>query len=50
LKTAGTGAFWGLVGAIVLARAIYFEPGSFSFERAVAWMQGLLAMLGGPVA
>ncbi|MFB9269330.1 hypothetical protein ACFFWD_40535 [Bradyrhizobium erythrophlei] len=45
LKTAGTSVFWVLVAAIVLARAVYFEPGVFSFERAVAWAQGLLAAL-----
>ena len=27
LLWAGTGLFWSLVGAIVLARAAYFEPG-----------------------
>ena len=45
LKTAGTSLFWVLVGGIVLARAIYFEPGSFSFDRAVAWVQGVFAFL-----
>jgi hypothetical protein len=30
----GTGLFWSLVGAIVLARAAFFEPGVFdSFSR-----------------
>jgi hypothetical protein len=29
----------------VLARAMYFDPGAFSFGRAVAWAQGLLALL-----
>ena len=47
LKSAGTSVFWGLVAAIVLARAVYFEPGSFSFDRAVAWVQGLLTILNG---
>jgi hypothetical protein len=45
LKSAGIGLFWGLVGVIVLARAVYFEPSDLSFERAVAWAQGLLASL-----
>ncbi|MGY3483847.1 hypothetical protein ACVW1C_001730 [Bradyrhizobium sp. USDA 4011] len=45
LKTAGTSVFWVLVVGIVLARAVYFEPGVFSFEHAVAWAQGLLAAL-----
>ena len=36
LLWAGTGLFWSLVGAIVLARATYFEPGFFDgFNRAV---------------
>ena len=47
LKQAGTGLFWVLVVAIVLARAVYFEPGSFSFDRAVAWVQGLFSNLQG---
>jgi len=50
LKSAGTGMFWLLVAVIVLARAVYFEPGSLSFDRAVAWMQGLLAVLQGLAA
>ncbi len=45
LKTAGTSMFWVLVIGIVLARAVYFEPGVFSFEHAVAWAQGLFAAL-----
>jgi hypothetical protein len=45
LLRAGTGAFWLLVVAIVSARAIYFEPGAFSFDHAVAWAQGLFAAL-----
>ncbi len=45
LKTAGTSVFWVLVAGIVLARAVYFEPGVFSFEHAVAWAQGLFAAL-----
>ena len=45
LKSAGIGLFWGMVGVIVLARAMYFEPGVFSFEHAVAWAQGLFGLL-----
>jgi hypothetical protein len=45
LKSAGTSVFWVLVAGIVLARAVYFEPGSFSFDRAVAWVQGVFAVL-----
>ena len=45
LKSAGTSVFWALVAGIVLARAVYFEPGSFSFDRAVAWVQGVFAIL-----
>ena len=45
LKSAGVGLFWSTVGIIVLARAIYFEPGAFSFANAVAWAQGLLGLL-----
>ena len=45
LKTAGTSVFWGLVVAIVLARAVYFDPDVFNFEHAVAWAQGLFAAL-----
>lgn len=47
LKSGGTGIFWVLVAAIVLARAVYFEPGSFSFDRVVAWVQGVLALIPG---
>ncbi len=35
----GIGLFWGLVGLIVLARAVLFEHGDISFERSVAWIQ-----------
>jgi hypothetical protein len=46
LMRAGTGLFWSLVTVIVLARAIYFEPGVFDgLDRAVAFAQGLLASL-----
>ena len=41
LESAGVGLFWGLVGTIVLARALYFEPGAFSFGGALAWLQGV---------
>ena len=47
LKSGGTGIFWMLVMAIVLARAVYFEPGSFSFDRALAWVQGVLTSIQG---
>lgn len=34
LLCAGTGLFWSLVGAIVIARAVFFEPGVFDdFSR-----------------
>ena len=37
LLRTGIGLFWSLVGVIVLARAIYFEPGIFDgFGRVVA--------------
>ena len=45
LLRAGTSVFWLLVVGIVFARAVYFEPGAFSFDRAVAWAQGLFAFL-----
>ena len=45
LKSAGTSLFWVLVVGIVLARAVYFEPGVFNFDRVVAWAQGLFAAL-----
>jgi hypothetical protein len=35
----GIWLFWGLVGLIVLARAVLFEHGYISFERSVAWIQ-----------
>ena len=44
LEQAGVGLFWGLVGVIVLARALYFEPGAFSFGGALAWAQGMVAL------
>jgi hypothetical protein len=37
LLWAGTGLFWSLVGAIVIARAVFFEPGVFDdFSRVAA--------------
>ncbi|XIA63477.1 hypothetical protein ACFIOY_30810 [Bradyrhizobium sp. TZ2] len=45
LLWAGTGLFWSLVGAIVLARAAYFQPGIFDgFERVVALAGSVLAV------
>ena len=45
LLRAGTSVFWLLVVGIVFARAVYFEPGAFNFDRAIAWAQGLFAFL-----
>lgn len=45
LRSGGIGLFWALVGIIVLARAVFFEPGDLSFERAAACAQTLLASL-----
>jgi hypothetical protein len=43
LLWAGTGLFWSLVGAIVLARAAFFEPGVFDgFSRFAAYAKGLI--------
>jgi len=37
LLWAGTSLFWSLVGAIVIARAVFFEPGVFDdFSRVAA--------------
>ncbi|MGY0574949.1 hypothetical protein ACTGJ9_031080 [Bradyrhizobium sp. RDM12] len=36
LLRAGTGLFWSLVAAIVLARAAFFEPGVYDSFRHVA--------------
>jgi hypothetical protein len=47
LTMSGNCVFWGLVIGIVLARAVYFEPGVFSFAPVVAWMQNLLHVLSG---
>jgi hypothetical protein len=39
LMRVGTGLFWALAGTIVVARAIYFDPGIFDgFARAVAFL------------
>ncbi|TPQ37723.1 hypothetical protein C2U70_10430 [Bradyrhizobium guangdongense] len=39
----GTGLFWSLVGAIVLARAAFFEPGVFDgFSRVAALAKNLI--------
>lgn len=45
LQRVGTSAFWTLVIAIVVARAIYFEDGSFNFERIASLLQGLFAAI-----
>jgi hypothetical protein len=38
----GAGVFWTLAGTIVIARAIYFDPGIFDgFAHAVAFLQGV---------
>ncbi len=43
LLWAGTGLFWSLVGAIVLARAAFFEPGVFDgFSRVAAYARALI--------
>ena len=43
LLWAGTGLFWSLVGAIVLARAAFFEPGVFDgFSRVASLAKGLI--------
>lgn len=39
----GTGLFWSLVVAIVVARAVFFEPGVFdSFSRVAAFAKTLI--------
>jgi len=39
----GTGLFWSLVGAIVLARAAFFEPNIFDgFSRIATIVRGLI--------
>jgi hypothetical protein len=43
LVWAGIGVFWSLVGAIVIARAAFFEPGVFDgFSRVAALVQDLV--------
>jgi hypothetical protein len=40
---AGTGLFWSLIVAIVVARAVFFEPGVFdSFSRVAAFAKALI--------
>jgi hypothetical protein len=42
LKWIGGGLFWTLAGTIVVARAIYFDPGIFDgFAHVVAFLQGV---------
>jgi len=39
----GTALFWSLVGAIVIARAIFFEPGFFDdFSRVAALVKAAI--------
>ena len=46
LARTGASLFWGLVIAIVAARAVYFEPGVFNgLDRALAFAQSLFAAL-----
>jgi hypothetical protein len=46
LLWAGSGLFWSLVGAIVLARATYFEPGMFDgFGCVVSLAERMLGVL-----
>jgi hypothetical protein len=47
LMRAGTGLFWSLVLAIVLARAIWFDPATIynGFDRAIAFARGLTGLL-----
>jgi hypothetical protein len=41
----GTGLFWSLVGAIVLARAAYFQPGFFDgYDRVVTLAGSVLGV------
>ncbi len=43
LLWAGTAMFWSLVGAIVVARAAFFEPGVFDgFSRVATLARGLV--------
>ena len=46
LERTGAGLFWTLVIVIVVARAVYFEPGVFNgLDRALALAQSLFAAL-----
>jgi hypothetical protein len=43
LLRAGTGLFWSLIAAIVLARAAFFEPGVYDgFSRVAALAKSLV--------
>jgi hypothetical protein len=42
LLWAGSAAFWSMVAFIVAARAAYFDPGVFSFERLAALFRTVL--------
>jgi hypothetical protein len=43
LLWAGTGLFWSLVVAIVIARAVFFEPGVFDeFSRVAALVKAAI--------
>jgi hypothetical protein len=43
LLWAGTGLFWSLVGGIVIARAVFFEPGVFDeFQRVAALVKAAI--------
>ncbi len=43
LLWAGTSLFWSLVGAIVIARAAFFEPGVFDdFNRIAAFVKAAI--------
>jgi hypothetical protein len=43
LLRAGTGLFWSLVAAIVVARAAFFEPGIYdSFSRVASLAKSLI--------
>ncbi len=46
LTRTGAGLFWALVIVIVVARAVYFEPGVFNgLDRALAFAQNLFTSL-----
>ena len=43
LLWSGTGVFWSLVGGIVIARAVFFEPGVFDeFQRVAALVKAAI--------